>query len=548
MKQKDRHEEELQRILEERRKKNITKRHGTNAGSMAQPTQMDDEAADTAAATPEKTTLYSSTDDVLVLIDPVRDFPKQAHEQTRTNFQKDTNNLSERCSETPDENETQQIEEPVSRQQRLKDEDEAVTLMPSLQASLISSRSYRSCRESALLSSSPRTAALELFNIDLETWLERGSHKEIFECAQRLGMRHSPPGKETTDRKAAEGSSNKILNSTLDSGAFYRPMPEFNGHSWDSESSGSRASTLPSSAMKGGNRFQSSGQRMAARPQSSALRSVTRPWFSSWGDNISTPERLGGMVHTPVDPVRVFDPKRRVNGYSPVVNRIMQRIDVETLHQEISKLQSENKQLAEERRVLVGRIEHQSSETMKEHSLILEQLEQSVHVGCILRAQLADAHEQLASVARTPPSLDSQLECLESQFETSLMNAHVMQQRAASVVAADFQQEKGHQDCLNCRTLCGTNARVRQLEEKNAELSRALASCTTIIQSYQQRSPCFKANHTEENSAKHTGDIEKKGDKKKRENGKEKGDREEKRNIGRLKDDKERTEQQGKEG
>jgi hypothetical protein len=509
MKQKDRHEEELQRILEERRKKNITKRHGTNAGSMAGAKgQTDDEAADTAAATPEKTTLDSSTDDVLVLIDPaatpekttldsstddvlvlidpVRDFPKKATEQTRTNFQKDPNNLSDeqvagkdQGSETPIEIETQQIEEPVSRQQRLKDEDEEVTLMSSLQASLISSGSYRSCRESALLSSSPRTAALELFNIDLETWLERGSHKEIFECAQRLGgMRHSPPGKETTDRKAAEGSSNKI-HSTLDSGAFYRPKPEFKGHSWDSESSGSRASTLPSSAKNGGNRFQASGQRMAARPQSSsAVRSSTRPWFSSWGDNMSTPERLGGMVHTPVDPVRVFDPKRRVNGYSPVVNRIMKRIDVETLHQEISKLQSENRQLAEERRVLVGRIEHQSSETMKEHNLILEQLEQSVHVGCILRAQLADAHEQLASVASAPPSLDSQLGCLEGQFETSLMNAHVMQQRSASAVAADFQEEKGQQDCLNCR----------KLEEKNAELSRALASCTALIQSYQQRS------------------------------------------------------------
>jgi hypothetical protein len=170
---------------------------------------------------------------------------------------------------------------------------------------------------------------------------------------------------------------------------------------------------------------------------------------------------------------------------------------------------------------------------MKEHNLILEQLEQSVHVGCILRAQLADAHEQLASVASVPPSLDSQLECLESPFEESVMNAHTMQQREASVVAVDFEQEKGHQDCLNCRTL----------EEENAELSRALASCTAIIQSYQQRSPCFKASHTEQNSAKHTGEIEKKGDKKKRENVKEKGDREEKCNIGRLEDDKERTEQ-----
>jgi hypothetical protein len=73
-----------------------------------------------------------------------------------------------------------------------------------------------------LLLRTPRTATRELLNIDLETWLERGTSKDIFDCAQRRSAENSPMGKGLEADRGSPSSTQtcpESAASTLSQGA-----------------------------------------------------------------------------------------------------------------------------------------------------------------------------------------------------------------------------------------------------------------------------------------------------------------------------------------
>jgi len=157
----------------------------------------------------------------------------------------------------------------------------------------------------------------------------------------------------------------------------------------------------------------------------------------------------------------------------------MARVEVETLYREISTLQSANTHLQAETRALAGHIEHQQKERRSEISALIEQLEESVSVGCVLRGQLVSAQTQLVAMGcveennRNEASLGSQeADSAESQrLRASLAD-----------VTADNRRLSGETQSMA--------ARMQRLERQNSELSTALASSTPICQR------CLKGTRT----------------------------------------------------
>ena len=234
----------------------------------------------------------------------------------------------------------------------------------------------------------PRTATRELLDIDLDTWLERGTSEDIFECAHRRSAENSPMG---AGLEAVERSSRSSTQTCPESAASTLSQGATSG------GSGKRASARKRLTIK-----QRTSESAHARPRSAGTPGLSmRPAPNPTGlwDAMLNASPVGTTKRgfdVPVDPLRAGNPWS--TGYSPVVNRIMARSALERLSAENAKLRSQNNELLKENRALAGYIERQTTESRDEHAALLSRLEESVQVSCALREQLAVAQEQVAAL------------------------------------------------------------------------------------------------------------------------------------------------------
>ena len=289
-----------------------------------------------------------------------------------------------------------------------------------------------------LLPSTPRTATRELLNIDLETWLERGTSKDIFDCAQRRSAESSLIGKGLEADSGSPSSTQtcpESAASTLSQGAT-------------NSSCGKSISTRKQLTIKQWPRERAHARPTSAGAAAPAMRPSHQP-IGIWGAmlNASYPavSRSGATTklgfNVPVDPLRAGDPWS--TGYSPVVNRIMLRSAIERLSVETATLRSQNQELLRENRALAEHIEREMKESRDEHDALLLRLEDSVNVSCALRQQLAMAQEQIAAL---------------KQVSDPAANQRLIQENQTLV------------------------QRAQRLEEENSQLLRSLASNAAVIQ------------------------------------------------------------------
>ena len=215
---------------------------------------------------------------------------------------------------------------------------------------------------------SPRTATRELFNIDLDSWLEHGSSQDIIDCVHRLATNSPSDAPARTDASAVTVQTELTGDSSLQ-------------RSLDSAGSLSAASTVPT---RRGKVFRS------RKPSGLGLPAAIRSGPSAGPGQGSS---QGASTH--VDPLRTTTGNRS-HGYSPTVAKMMDRADAESLKQQILRLRSRNQQLtAELQRVtsekssLENQLAFERAENAQEHSALLAQLDESVQVCSALRDELA---------------------------------------------------------------------------------------------------------------------------------------------------------------
>ena len=215
---------------------------------------------------------------------------------------------------------------------------------------------------------SPRTATRELFNIDLDSWLEHGSSQDIIDCVHRLATSSPSDAPAKTDASAVTVQTELTGDSSLK-------------RSLDSAGSLSAASTVPT---RRGKVFRS------RKPSGLGLPAAFRLGPSAGPGQGSS---QGASTH--VDPLRTTTGNRS-HGYSPTVAKMMDRADAESLKQQILRLRSRNQQLtAELQRVtsekssLENQLAFERAENAQEHSALLAQLDESVQVCSALRDELA---------------------------------------------------------------------------------------------------------------------------------------------------------------
>ena len=214
---------------------------------------------------------------------------------------------------------------------------------------------------------SPRTATRELFNIDLDSWLEHGSSQDIIDCVHRLATSSPSDAPARTDASAVTIQTELTGDSSLQ-------------RSLDSGGSLSAASTVPT---RRGKVFRS------RKPSGLGLPAAIRSGPSAGPGQGSL---QGASTH--VDPLRTTTGNRS-HGYSPTVAKMMDRADAESLKQQILRLRSRNQQLtAELQRVtsekssLENQLAFERAENAQEHSALLAQLDESVQVCSALRDEL----------------------------------------------------------------------------------------------------------------------------------------------------------------
>ena len=289
-----------------------------------------------------------------------------------------------------------------------------------------------------LLPHTPRTATRELLNIDLETWLERGTSKDIFDCAQRRSAENSPMGKGLE----ADNGSPSSTQTCPESAASTRSQGATNG------SCGKSISTRKQLTIKQWPRERAHARPTSAGAAALAMRSSHQPigiWGVMLNANYPAVSRSGATTklgfNVPVDPLCAGDPWS--TGYSPVVNRIMARSAIERLSVETATLRSQNQELLRENRMLAAHIERETKESRDQHDALLSRLEDSVTVSCALRKQLATAQEQIAAL---------------KQVSEPAANQRLIQENQNLV------------------------KRAQRLEEENGQLLRSLASNAVVIQ------------------------------------------------------------------
>ena len=284
---------------------------------------------------------------------------------------------------------------PASRQQET-DIDSPIGVPSPLSVTLSNCGSLDACRGTALLDrSTPRTAARELLNIDLETWLVRGTSQDIIDCIRSRSPLNSP----LCTQVLPESTSSSRTN----------PCPSSAG-------SLSQAATLSFSSNTNKKiQVQPNGfsmQTEAARPKSATvkrhmIRPLHRP-LASWGATWdATVKGHGGQIKMwddwacPVDPLRSTDLPRS-QGYSPVVNRMMARgAELERLNAEMSKMKIQNQALLTENRKLASYLQ----QCQNDQSNTLMHLEESVQVSCALRAQLTAAQAKAVELHQSASQL-----------------------------------------------------------------------------------------------------------------------------------------------
>ena len=217
---------------------------------------------------------------------------------------------------------------------------------------------------------SPRTATRELFNIDLDSWLQHGSSQDIIDCVHRLATSSPSDAPARTDASAVTAQTELTGDSSLQ-------------RSLDSAGSLSAASTVPKRTRRG-KVFRSH------KPSGLGLSATIRSGPSAGPGQGSS---QGASTH--VDPLRTTAGNRS-HGYSPMVAKMMDRADADSLKQQILRLRSRNQQLtAELQRVtsekssLENQLAFERAENAQEHSALLAQLDESVHVCSALRDELA---------------------------------------------------------------------------------------------------------------------------------------------------------------
>ena len=468
---------DLQRKLGERQRKKKTQQCKPVGGELSAKFVVATVAAATAPVATSSDLNTTNDEDVLVLIDPVRDFPIEDATSTKLTSQHrlicedsmgDTFLLLE---EQPSANDSA-ANPPVPEKGHDKDEQQNYK-----HGSAGISSPHRGGWEGR---GTPRTATRELLNIDLETWLLRGCSQDILDRVQRRSTPNSPPNMEYIDAVVAEhSSSSNSLHRSLDSGSTRSQATTLPCHDSRPASGGkvkSKSLQFSSKPMHGFVRPKSGGpMRSIVRSSQHSSASV---WGTPWGPiGVGRRGRDGQGIDVPVDPLRSVN--KQPQGYSPVINRLMARVEVETLYREISTLQSANMHLQAETRALVGHIEHQQKERRSENAALIEQLEESVSVGCVLRGQLVSAQTQL--VATCCVQEDNRNEASLGSQEADSAESQRLRASLADVMADNRRLSEETQNMA---------ARMQRLERQNSELSTALASSTLICQT------CLKGTRT----------------------------------------------------
>jgi hypothetical protein len=210
-----------------------------------------------------------------------------------------------------------------------------------------------------LSGSTPRTATRDLLNIDLDTWLARGSSQDIFDCAQT----HS----------CASG-----IQQSVDSAGVFSHVPANRG-----------AGLRDTKGFRFESRVLSSQSVPRPKKAGATVRALHRaPWgWASGGRDLYN-------SNVPVDRLRVAGSG---NGYSRAMNQIMARVEADTIHDKMSKLRAHNYQLKAEKLSFAESLERERKEWREEQDDMILQLEESVRVSCALRVQLAAAQEEVAA-------------------------------------------------------------------------------------------------------------------------------------------------------
>jgi hypothetical protein len=444
----------------------------------------------------------SSSDDVLVLIDPIRETASNAASIKQADASVSAGQVIHWVEQEPSNNETEEVTLPVQRQS-LQDGVESCSRQDAPAKSTTGTRgqedvmspSTRTPGEAnshcAARRASPRTATRDLFNMDLDTGLKIGKAEDIVECERQRSVKNIPLHDESSTLSPERmGTDQSCCTQGLDStGAL------------------SKASILRGQEERGGkgihlqNPQRSVSNVRERRPPNAAgaknrlfktSQHISGFGGSAWAAKMGT---LQGCAHQytdmPVDPLRGGN--LRSQGYSPVVNRLMARAEVSVLNDEISHLRAQNRHLMKEvqnlnteRRALIAHIEHQRTEGKERQYALLAQLDESVQVSYVLRTELAASHEQLAAIQQLADMTEARSQRVKDKSQqvqstqTDHLTPGVQDAGAAHQRLADENRDMSE--------------RLRRLEEENKRLSQSLVSSSAVLQMYLKRNEDQGAN------------------------------------------------------